>query len=319
MQLQVTELSTTDKNFAAQLQLLLVRGSEFDADIDATVRSIIDRVRNEGDAALIELVGKFDGLNLLDPSEIEVSQDEWHQAIQRAKPKVMNAMQQAAARIRSFHERQIEQSWQFEDEYGSVLGQRVTPVKRVGVYAPGGKAAYPSSVLMGAIPARVAGVEEVVLASPAPGGEIVDAVLQAAFCAGVDRVFKVGGAQAIAALAHGTDTIPKVDKIVGPGNAWVSAAKRQVFGHVGIDLIAGPSEVVVVCDSSADPEWVAMDLFAQAEHDVDAQSILISDSRELISSVHDAMRRILPELERREIIIQSIESQGAFIHVSDSS
>ena len=318
MQLKIAELSSDQPDFAERLDGLLERSSEFDAELDAAVRSIVERVRREGDEALLAFSSEFDGLEVECAERLEVGEEEWSLALERAEPDVVEAIAHAAERIRSFHERQREKSWEYADDDGSMLGQRITPIERVGIYAPGGLAAYPSSVLMAAVPAKVAGVGEIVVASPAPEGQISDAALQAAHHAGVDRVFKLGGAHAIAALAHGTQTVPKVSKIVGPGNAWVSAAKRQVFGHVGIDLIAGPSEVVIVCGASANPQWAAMDMFAQAEHDVDAQSILISDSAELIADVRRAMSEALPQLERSEIVSQSLERHGAMIRVADA-
>ncbi len=317
MPLRISELTTADPGFADHLQELLRRGSEFNAAVDADVRSIIDKVRTEGDKALIEFSRKFDGSQARSAADLELDAGQWEDALARVEPDVAQAIAHAAQRIRDFHQRQCEQSWQYEDEDKSILGQRVTPIERVGIYVPGGQAAYPSTVLMSAVAAKVAGVREIIMMSPVPTGRISSAVAHAARAAGVDRVFTIGGAHAIAALTYGTESVPKVDKIVGPGNVWVSAAKRQVFGHVGIDLIAGPSEVVVVCDADANPRWAAMDLFAQAEHDVDAQSILISDSAELIDAVRNEMNGILPQLERRDIVAASLERQGALIHAHD--
>lgn len=316
MQPQIAELSTRDPDFVERLDVLLTRGSELDATVERKAREIVDDVRKSGDAALLQYARDLDGSTAESAAQLEVSEPGWTEACARVDGQCADAIEMAASRIREFHERQIERSWQRTDDSGSTFGQRVTPIKRIGIYAPGGIAAYPSSVLMSAIPARVAGVEHIVLSSPGADGAVNDAVLLAAKVAGVDRVFGIGGAQAIAALAFGTETVPKTDKIVGPGNAWVSAAKRLVFGHVGIDLIAGPSEVVVVCDDAADPRWAAMDLFAQAEHSHDAQSILISDSKRMIERVRREMSEILPGMERREIIAQALERQGALLHVS---
>ena len=248
---------------------------------------------------------------------MELDREQLKAAASEIGSEVREALDTAARRIRDFHVRQVEQSWNFEDDDGSLYGHRLNPISRVGVYAPGGQAAYPSSVLMSAVPAKVAGVSEVVVTAPAPNGEIKKSVLAAAYIAGIERMFTVGGAQAIAALAFGTRTIPRVDKIVGPGNAWVSAAKRQVFGHVGIDLVAGPSEVVVVCDDTANARWVAMDLFAQAEHAEDTQSVLVSTSRQKMNEVHQRMQELLPGLERRDIIAKAIAGQGAMVKVRD--
>ena len=314
-QVKITELSTTDVDFKDRLDQLLSRGSEFDPEIESRVREIVQRVRNEGDQALLEYAHTLDGSTAEIGSDLEISRRAMQQATDRIESDVNDAIVHAAARISSFHQRQLESSWEFTDDFGTVLGQRVTPIRRVGIYVPGGQASYPSSVLMTAIPARVAGVEEIIITTPAKDGAVNDIVLAAALEAGVDRVFAVGGAQAVAAMAFGTATIPKVDKIVGPGNVWVSSAKRQVFGHVGIDLIAGPSEVVVVCDDTTDAEWAAMDMFAQAEHDEDAQSILISASAVKIAEVKAAMQRLLPAMERRNIISAALERQGALICV----
>ena len=315
--LDITSLDASDPDFAEQFSTLLIRGSEFDANVEESVRRIIQRVRTQGDQALLELTQEFDRYEANSVSDLEVPQDRLRAALAALSPNVKQAIEEAAQRIRKFHEHQLEDSWELVDEHGSKFGQRVNPIERVGIYVPGGRAAYPSSVLMTAIPARVAGVRKIVMTVPAPDGEVNDLVLAAAHIAGVDQVFLVGGAQAVAALAYGTQTVPRVDKIVGPGNAYVSAAKRQVFGQVGIDLIAGPSEVVVVCDESTHAEWAAMDMFAQAEHDVDAQSILLSTSKEKISEVRQIMENLLPEMERRNIIEQSLAQQGALIHVAN--
>ena len=292
------------------------RGSEFNPGVDHTVRRIIENVRSRGDEALLEYTREYDQNHAKSLSELEIHSQELKNAANRIQPEVLEAIQFAASRVRKFHERQIETSWTYEEDDGSQYGQQLTPIEKVGVYVPGGRAAYPSSVLMTAVPAKIAGVSQIVMTVPAPEGNIGDSVLAAAHVAGVDRVFAIGGAQAIAALAFGTETVPRVDKIVGPGNAWVSAAKRQVFGHVGIDLIAGPSEVVVVCDDSADANWVAMDLFAQAEHDQDAQSILICTNYGKIEEVRKAHAgRTSGNGKKGFIIARALAKQGALIHV----
>ncbi|MDE0309021.1 MAG: histidinol dehydrogenase [Acidiferrobacterales bacterium] len=315
MSLEIRELSTADSRFDEEFSGLLDRGAEFTSETDRTVADIISRVRVEGDDAVLELTRRFDGSDADRVTDLEISADELESAALRIEPGLRAAMIEAADRIRRFHKRQVEQSWIYEEETGSRLGQKLTPIKTVGIYVPGGQAAYLSSVLMTTLPARVAGVSEIIMTVPAQGGLIRDSVLAAAHIAGVDRVFTVGGAQAVAALAFGTSTIPKVDKIVGPGNAWVSSAKRQVFGHVGIDLVAGPSEVVVVCDANTNAEWAAMDMFAQAEHDEDAQSILLSLCQHKINEVRECMRTLLPQMERSEIIAKSLASNGALVHV----
>ena len=317
MKLDMVWLSTADSSFEGDMRKLQSRGLEFDPKVDAEVQDIIARVRHRGDDEVLALTRKHDNHPAAGMSELELDREQLKAATLEIGPEVREALETAARRIRDFHVRQVEQSWNFEDDDGSLYGHRLNPINRVGVYAPGGQAAYPSSVLMSAVPAKVAGVSEVVVTAPAPNGKIKKSVLAAAYIAGIERMFTVGGAQAIAALAFGTQTIPKVDKIVGPGNAWVSAAKRQVFGHVGIDLVAGPSEVVVVCDDTANAQWVAMDLFAQAEHAEDTQSVLISTSRQKMNEVHQRMLELLPGLERRDIIAKAIEGQGAMIEVRD--
>lgn len=321
MKLEIRQFSTTDPDFTAKLQALLARGSEFDPQIDATVAGIIRQVRAEGDRALLELTRQYDRSRATSVAELEVSPQAQEQARARVSPAVLDALQHAFQRISDFHQVQNEsnESWYYDDENGSTYGQFVSPIDRVGVYVPGGLAAYPSSVLMTVVPALIAGVGEIVMVVPAPDGQVKDSVLAAALLTGVNRVFTIGGAQAIAALAYGTQTVPKVDKIVGPGNAWVSAAKRQVFGEVGIDLIAGPSEVVVACDDSTNAEWAAMDMFAQAEHDENAQSVLISVSQNKIDEVHAAMSDMLAKMERKNIIARSLAQQGAMICVRDRS
>ena len=287
-----------------------------DHEIERRAATIVDDVRVRGDAALLEYTARFDGVAARSAAALELSRDELQAAFAAITPAQRQALETAAARVRTFHERQRDaccRSWSYRDADGTLLGQKVTPLDRVGIYVPGGKAAYPSSVLMNAIPARVAGVGEIVMAVPTPGGERNALVLAAACAAGVQRVFTIGGAQAVAALAYGTSAVPHVDKIVGPGNAYVVAAKRRVFGAVGIDMIAGPSEILVLADGSAPPDWVAMDLFSQAEHDELAQSILLSPDADYLMAVHDAMHRLLPALPRREVIRASLEGRGALL------
>ena len=290
---------------------------ELDKDVRNTVLRIIATVRSEQDAALLKLTNQFDRRDAASISELCVSQERLQKALQAISTEQRAALETAAQRIRAFHQRQCAESWQYTEADGTVLGQRVTPLDRVGLYVPGGKASYPSSVLMNAIPAKVAGVAEVVMVVPAPRGELNEMVLAAAAIAGVDKVFTIGGAQAIAALAYGTETVPSVDKIVGPGNVYVATAKREVFGQVGIDMIAGPSEILVVCDGKTDPDWIALDLFSQAEHDEDAQSILISPDKDFLDAVQASCERLLPTLERKEIIRAAMEKRSLFIQVAN--
>ena len=290
---------------------------ELDKDVRSTVLSIIAAVRSEQDVALLKLTNQFDRRDAASISELCVSQERLQKALQTISTEQRAALETAAQRIRAFHQRQCAESWQYTEADGTVLGQRVTPLDRVGLYVPGGKASYPSSVLMNAIPAKVAGVAEVVMVVPAPRGELNEMVLAAAAIAGVDKVFTIGGAQAIAALAYGTETVPSVDKIVGPGNVYVATAKREVFGQVGIDMIAGPSEILVVCDGKTDPDWIALDLFSQAEHDEDAQSILISPDKDFLDAVQASCERLLPTLERKEIIRAAMEKRSLFIQVAN--
>lgn len=317
MTLKIKQFSTQDSDFETRFAEALSRATQFDAGVDAKVRDILDQVRLRGDEALMELTAKYDGYFVKAADELEIDEDRIQRAGERIEPTVDDALRKASDRIRAFHERQLEQTWSFEEPDGSVYGQKISPLRSVGIYVPGGQAAYPSSVLMTAIPAKVAGVSQVVMTVPAPGGQIRDSILAAARIVGVDRVFALGGAQAIGALAFGTETVPRVDKIVGPGNAWVSAAKRQVFGYVGIDMVAGPSEVVVACDDPDNARWAAMDLFAQAEHDEDAQAILLSDSSDVIEKVKSEMARMLPAMERKRIIARSLAEHGALIEVRD--
>ena len=319
MSIKIKKIALRDQDFDQSLSRLLDRENGGSDGVEETVRQIIREVRDAGDDALLRLTEKFDGQSFSHPNDLEIPKAEWLKAIERLSPALFDALQEAAGRIRAFHEKQKESSWELESNDGSRLGQQVTPMDRVGIYVPGGQAAYPSSVLMNAIPAQVAGVAEIIMVVPTPRGEVNDAVLACAHIANVDRIFRIGGAQAIAALAYGTQTIPKVDKIVGPGNQYVAAAKKMVFGDVGIDMIAGPSEVAVICDAGADPDWVAMDLFAQAEHDEKAQSIAICIGSDVAAGVESAIERILPSLERQSIIERSLADHGAIILVDSVS
>jgi histidinol dehydrogenase len=312
---EITRLDSRDPGFPAALERLLDWEQSADLKVEATVREIIAAVRARGDAALIEFTERFDRRSVRAGLEIPLA--DCRSALQRIEPAQRAALEIAAARVRAYAEHQKLESWSYVEPDGTLLGQQVTPMDRVGLYVPGGKAAYPSSVLMNAIPARVAGVGELIMVVPTPGGEVNALVLAAAAIAGVDRVFAIGGAQAIAALAYGTESVPAVDKIVGPGNAYVASAKRIVFGKVGIDMIAGPSEILVVCDGKTDPDWIAVDLFSQAEHDEDAQSILVSPDAAFLDRVMGSIDRLLPSMPRAEIIKASLRGQGALIRVRD--
>ncbi|MCX8048791.1 MAG: histidinol dehydrogenase [Methylohalobius sp.] len=315
--LKLTSLNTDDPNFAERLQALLTRGTKLDQAIHQVVLEILTRVRSGGDKALLEYTRLFDSVEKSSVAELELPKERLQEALKTIPLSQRQALTTAAARIRAYAEHQKLHSWQYQDEQGNLLGQIITPLERVGLYVPGGKAAYPSSVLMNAIPAKVAGVSELILAVPTPAGEINELVLAAAAIAQVDRMFCIGGAQAIAALAYGTETIPKVDKIVGPGNIYVATAKKLVFGEVGIDLIAGPSEVLIIADGTTDPDWIAMDLFAQAEHDEDAQAILLSPDSTYLNRVKTSMAKLLPQMGRSQIIRTSLERWGALIEVRD--
>lgn len=313
----IRRLNAADADFARHLDHLLSWESVSDDGVNARVLEIIQSVRTRGDAALVELTQRFDGLEVSGMADLILPRARLEQALERITPEQRKALELAAERVRIYHERQKQDSWTYTEADGTVLGQKVTPLDRAGLYVPGGKASYPSSVLMNAIPAKVAGVPEVVMVVPTPRGEVNELVLAAACIAGVDRVFTIGGAQAVAALAYGTESVPPVDKIVGPGNIYVATAKRHVFGQVGIDMIAGPSEILVVCDGQTDPDWIAMDLFSQAEHDEDAQSILVSPDAAFLDRVAESITRLLPTLERAEIARTSIEGRGALIQVAD--
>lgn len=315
--LEISRLNSREPGFEAALTRLLDRAPEADPKVTAVVADVIADIRARGDAALVEYTNRFDRRSVRDAQELEVPKAAREAAWHSLPADLRVALEAAAARIRAYAERQKLEGWEFADAHGNRLGQRVTPMDRVGLYVPGGKAAYPSSVLMNAIPAKVAGVGELVMVVPSPDGEVNPVVLGAAHLAGADRVFTIGGAQAVAALAYGTATVPAVDKIVGPGNAYVAAAKRLVFGRVGIDSIAGPSEIVVVSEAGSDPRWIAMDLFSQAEHDEVAQSILISPDAAHLDAVYAAMNTRLAELPRADIVRASLAGRGALILVRD--
>ncbi len=313
----IQRLNSAAADFWSRLETLTAWEGVADEAVTAAVRDIITDVRRRGDEALLEYTCRFDRLNVAQAADLEIPAARLQQAPTVVPTEQRIALETAAARIRAYAERQKLESWRCTEADGILLGQQVTPLDRVGLYVPGGKAAYPSSVLMNAIPAKVAGVPEIVMVVPTPDGVVNELVLAAAAVASVDRVFTIGGAQAVAALAYGTALVPRVDKIVGPGNAYVAAAKRQVFGTVGIDMIAGPSEILVVCDGLTDPDWIAMDLFSQAEHDEDAQPILISSDAAFLDRVQDAILRLLPGMERAAIIAASLNRRAAMIQVRD--
>ena len=313
--MDIQRLSSGAPDFGQRLDNLLAFEAEADERLEATVASILNDVRARGDAAVLECTEKFDRLQVGDARELELPKEELKRAFDALPEDQRNALEAAAMRVREYHEKQVQASWSYLDADGTLLGQKVTPLDRVGLYVPGGKAAYPSSVLMNAMPAKVAGVAELVMVVPTPDGHKNQLVLAAAFLSGVDRVFTIGGAQAVGALAYGTATIPRVDKIVGPGNAYVASAKRRVFGVCGIDMIAGPSEILVICDGKTDPDWVAMDLFSQAEHDELAQAILLCPDADFIEKVAESAERLLEAMPRRAIIETALQNRGALIHV----
>jgi histidinol dehydrogenase len=315
--MKIRRLSTQDKNFDADLKALLAFETAQDDSVDLVVANILKDVKNRGDAAVLEYTNKFDKTNTSSLKSLEISQKELRAALDGLPANSRKALQVAADRVRNYHEKQVMQSWSYKEPDGTLLGQQVTALDRVGLYVPGGKAAYPSSVLMNAIPAKVAGVSELIMVVPTPNGERNQLVLAAAAIAGVDRIFCIGGAQAVGALAYGTETIPQVDKITGPGNAYVAAAKRRVFGVVGIDMVAGPSEILVICDGKTDPDWIAMDLFSQAEHDELAQSILLSPDAAFLDAVAASMQKLVKEMPRADIINTSITDRGALILTKD--
>ncbi len=313
----IRRLQSDTAQFTAQLRQLLAFEETQDASIENACRDILHHIRQRGDEALVEFTQRFDGVQVHHAAELEIHHDELHHALHTLDPTQRNALEAAAQRVRQYHEHQLGKSWSYTEPDGTRLGQQVTALDRVGLYVPGGKAAYPSSVLMNAIPAKVAGVKELIMVTPTPKGERNQLVLAAAALSGVDKVYAIGGAQAVGALAYGTDTIQPVDKIVGPGNAYVAEAKRRVFGTVGIDMIAGPSEILIIADGSAPAEWVAMDLFSQAEHDELAQSILLCPDAAYLDAIEQAIRDLLPTMPRADIIQKSLADRGALILVKD--
>jgi len=315
--ININQLSTLDADFEQSLANLLAVESLQDVEVTQVVHQILNNIKTLGDSALMDYTRQFDHLGLTQIDQIEISQERAQNALQSIDMEARTALECAATRIRRYHEKQIAASWQYTEANGTMLGQKITPLKRVGLYVPGGKAAYPSSVLMNAIPAKVAGVQELIMVTPTPGGYCNPLVLAAAAISEVDRIFTIGGAQAIGALAYGTATIPRVDKIVGPGNAFVAAAKRQVFGAVGIDMIAGPSEILIICDGLTHPDWIAMDLFSQAEHDEQAQSILLCPDAAFLARVRESISRLIKTMPRHEIIRTSLQNRGALIRVRD--
>ncbi len=315
--LKIQKLSTADSNFQGALHQLLAFESAQDDKVDVVVADILKDVKRRGDEAVLEYTKRFDRLSASSMAQLELPATELQAALASLPTEQRSALEQAAGRVRAYHEKQLLTSWSYTEADGTMLGQQVTALDRVGLYVPGGKAAYPSSVLMNAIPAKVAGVKELIMVVPTPDGEKNPLVLAAAAVCGVDRVFCIGGAQAVGALAYGTATVPQVDKIVGPGNAYVAAAKRRVFGVVGIDMVAGPSEILVISDGKSDPDWTAMDLFSQAEHDELAQAILLSPDAEFLKNVEASLNKLLGEMPRREIIATSLQNRGALIQVRD--
>ena len=313
----IKRFKTSADDFWLQLDALLAWESVSDEAVSGTVREIIQAVQQRGDAAVIDYTNRFDRMQAASMADLTLDASRLDAALAAIPAAQRQALEVAAERLRSYHQHQKMESWSYTEADGTLLGQQVTPLDRVGLYVPGGKATYPSSVLMNAIPAHVAGVNDIIMVVPTPDGEVNDLVLAAARIAGVTRVFTIGGAQAVAALAHGTETIPPVDKIVGPGNIYVATAKSMVFGRVGIDMIAGPSEILVVCDGNTDPDWIAMDLFSQAEHDEDAQSILVSPDRAFLDKVQASIEKLVVEMERQDIIRTSLTARGALIEVKD--
>ncbi|MCY4044479.1 MAG: histidinol dehydrogenase [Cellvibrionales bacterium] len=310
------KLNTQDDSFQKELAALVAFSEETSQSVEATVRDILHQVQTTGDHAVLEFTQRFDRLAAQSMAELRVTSDEIQAAKAQVSEAILSSLRIAADRIKSYHEHQKQNSWQYEEADGTVLGQKITPLDRVGIYVPGGKASYPSTVLMNAIPAKVAGVKEIVMVVPAPDNELNPMVLAAADIAGVTKIFKIGGAQAVAALAYGTESVPKVDKIVGPGNIFVATAKRQVFGLVGLDMIAGPSEILVICDGKTNPDWIAMDLFSQAEHDENAQAILISPDADFLQAVEQSIGKLLPTMKRADLINASLTGRGAFIQVA---
>ncbi len=315
--IKVTRLNRQQADFWQQLEQQLAWDSASDEQVVNTVNGIIADIRQRGDAAVVEYTNKFDRMNVSTMAELEIPASRLQQSLSNISAEQRAALEKAAERVRAYAEHQKMDSWSYTEDDGTFLGQQVTPMDRAGLYVPGGKAAYPSSVIMNAVPAKVAGVPELIMVVPTPDGEINDLVLAAAAIAGVDQVFAIGGAQAVAALAYGTETIPQVDKIVGPGNIYVATAKRMVFGAAGIDMIAGPSEICVVCDGKTDPDWIAMDLFSQAEHDEDAQSILVCPDADYIEQVEASINKLIKDMPRAEIIKKSLNERGVLIEVAN--
>lgn len=313
----ITKLSSQQRDFNTKLSSLLSWESVSNKDVANTVEEIINTIRSKGDKALIDYSIKFDGVKAKSMADLIIPQEELEKSFDGLSDKQKNAIKIAAERIKAYHLKQNQQTWSYKEKDGTFLGQKITPLDRVGLYVPGGKAAYPSSVLMNAIPAKVAGVEELIMVVPRLNGTTNQLVLAAAYISRVDMVITVGGAQAIAALAYGTESVPKVDKIVGPGNIYVATAKRAVFGQVGIDMIAGPSEILIICDGNTDPDWIAVDLFSQAEHDEDAQSILLCPDKAFIDKVEKSIEKLLPSMDRKNIIETALKNRGALIHTED--
>ncbi|MDX1347369.1 MAG: histidinol dehydrogenase [Thiomicrorhabdus chilensis] len=317
--LNIRRLSANAAGFREELDTLLAWETVSNDSVNDIVKEVVNNVRTQGDAALLEYTERFDRLALKSGAELEIPMERIQKALQTIPAEQREALELSAERVKAYHQKQVTESWNYTEADGTMLGQQVTPLDSVGLYVPGGKAAYPSSVIMNAIPAKVAGVETLIMVVPTPDGEVNDMVLAAAAICDVDRVFTLGGAQAVAALAYGTQTVPAVDKIVGPGNIFVATAKRMVFGTVGIDMIAGPSEILVYCDGKTNPDWIAVDLFSQAEHDEDAQSILVTQDAEFAEKVYESMNRLLPTMPRQEIIRKALDDRGAIIVVNDES
>ena len=313
----IKKFSTLDNDFDSELDSLIAWDSSIDEEISNSVKKIINDVRRNGDSSVLDYTQQFDSIMAKSISELTMPKERLKQAFDNLEKEQKDALSIAAERIKSYHQNQVQESWNYSEDDGTVLGQKITPLERAGLYVPGGKAAYPSSVLMNSIPAKVAGVEELIMVVPTPKGIVNELVMAAAYVAEVDLVITIGGAQAIAALAYGTESIPKVDKIVGPGNIYVATAKRQVFGQVGIDMIAGPSEILIICDGKTNPDWVAMDLFSQAEHDEDAQAILLCPDEKFIKEVESSISKLLPTMEREQIIKTSLKKRGALILTQD--
>ncbi|WP_029407001.1 histidinol dehydrogenase [Thiomicrorhabdus sp. Milos-T2] len=315
--LNIRRLSANAEGFREELDRLLAWETVSNGSVNDIVTEVVNNVRTKGDAALLEYTAKFDRLTLKTGAELEIPKARLQEALERIPADQRDSLQLSADRVREYHKKQVQNSWNYEEADGTMLGQQVTPLDSVGLYVPGGKAAYPSSVIMNAIPAKVAGVDKLIMVVPTPDGEVNDMVLAAAAICEVDAVFTLGGAQAVAALAYGTETVPAVDKIVGPGNIFVATAKRMVFGTVGIDMIAGPSEILVYCDGQTNPDWIAVDLFSQAEHDEDAQSILVTQDAAFAEKVYESMNRLLPTMPRQEIIRKALDDRGAIIVVDN--